>query len=59
MSKAGYDPHEAVPFWIRMESAGGGNAPPEWLSTHPSHGRRVEQIQSWIPEAMGYYKPPR
>jgi predicted Zn-dependent protease len=53
-AKAGYDPREAVPFWQRMEQAGGG-APPEFLSTHPSSNRRIRQLQKMMPEAMGYY----
>jgi predicted Zn-dependent protease len=56
MAKAGYDPREAIPFWERMGKSGGG-APPEWLSTHPSHGTRVRQLQGWLPEALGHYKP--
>jgi metalloendopeptidase OMA1, mitochondrial len=57
MAKAGYDPREAVRFWERMEKKAGGSAPPEWLSTHPSGETRVSQIEKWMPEAMGYYKP--
>ncbi len=58
MAKAGYDPHAALAFWQRMEDAAKGRAsPPEFLSTHPSHGTRINQIQDWIPEAMRYYKP--
>jgi predicted Zn-dependent protease len=55
MSQAGYDPHAAVAFWQRMERTGGG-APPEFLSTHPSHGTREQQIQAWLPEALRYYQ---
>lgn len=55
---AGYNPQEAVPLWQRMEKASqGGQRPPEFLSTHPSEGTRIEQIQKYLPEAMKYYKP--
>ena len=58
MAKAGYDPHASLTFWQRMDQAAQGrSAPPEFLSTHPSHGTRMKQIQQWIPEAMQYYKP--
>ena len=57
MSIAGYDPNEAPKFWERMQEGSGGKAPAEWLSTHPSHERRVEELQEAIPEAMKYYKP--
>ena len=56
MAMAGYDPHEAPRFWERMSSQGGGAEPPEWLSTHPSHGSRIKDLNEAIPEAMKYYK---
>ena len=56
MSMAGYDPSEAPKFWERMASLSGGQQPPEFLSTHPSHETRISDLQGWIPEAMEYYK---
>ena len=56
MAMAGYDPHAAPRFWERMSSQSGGAAPPEWLSTHPSHGSRIKDLNEAIPEAMKYYK---
>ncbi len=56
MAMAGYDPNEAPKFWERMSSLSGGQEPPEFLSTHPSHETRVRDLQSWIPEAMQHYK---
>lgn len=56
MAMAGYDPQAAIPFWQRMEAKSGGQAPPEFLSTHPSSGRRQNDLQQWMPEAMKYYK---
>ncbi len=56
MAMAGYDPHEAPKFWERMSSMSGGAEPPEWLSTHPSHSSRINELESEIPEAMKYYK---
>lgn len=55
MAMAGYDPHEAVHVWERMSAAGGGQ-PPEFLSTHPSHGTRIQQLNEWMPEALDYYQ---
>jgi len=57
MAKAGYDPRAAVAFWQRMMQAAKGRRPPEFLSDHPSDETRVRQIEAWIPEAMGYYRP--
>jgi predicted Zn-dependent protease len=54
---AGYNPQEAVNLWQRMEAASNGQKPPEFLSTHPSEGKRIEQLQKYMPEALKYYKP--
>jgi predicted Zn-dependent protease len=54
---AGYNPREAIPLWQRMEAASNGQAPPEFLSTHPSAGNRIQQLQKYLPEALQYYKP--
>ena len=54
---AGYNPQEAIGLWERMEKAGNGQKPPEFLSTHPAEGRRIEQLQKYMPEALQYYKP--
>lgn len=55
MAMAGYNPHEAPKFWERMAAAG-GQAPPEFLSTHPSSSTRVKQLNKWMSEALQYYK---
>jgi predicted Zn-dependent protease len=54
---AGYNPREAIPLWQRMEKASQGQKPPEFLSTHPSEGSRIKQIEKLLPEALTYYKP--
>lgn len=57
MAKAGYDPHAALDLWRRMgEASRESGEPPEFLSTHPSHGTRIKQIELWMPEAMQYYQ---
>jgi len=55
MAMAGYNPNEAPEFWKRM-AAGKEGEPPEFLSTHPSSETRINNLNSWIPEAMQYYK---
>lgn len=54
---AGYNPQEAINLWKRMEQASGGQKPPEFLSTHPSEGTRIAQLEKLMPEALKYYKP--
>ena len=55
MAKAGYDPREAIEFWRRM-SQSKKSTPPEFLSTHPSDQRRINDLQKHIPEALPHYK---
>lgn len=54
MARAGYDPHESVRFWSRMEQVG-SSQPPEFLSTHPSHGTRIGQLEALMPKAVEEY----
>jgi predicted Zn-dependent protease len=54
---AGYNPREAIPLWERMEKASNGQKPPEFLSTHPAEGKRIDQLNSVMDEALKYYKP--
>ncbi len=51
MAIAGYDPIEAADLWRRMKENSGGQAPPEFLSTHPSSDTRINNITQWAPEA--------
>lgn len=53
---AGYDPRESVALWERMAQLSGGGGPAEFLSTHPSHDTRIDQLKSWMPEAMAIYQ---
>ena len=54
-AEAGYDPREAVLLWKRMAESSKGS-PPEFLSTHPAHETRIENLQKWMPEAMARYE---
>lgn len=54
MAMAGYDPQQAVPFWERMSAGKGGQAPPEFLSTHPSDQTRIADLKRYLPEAQKY-----
>jgi predicted Zn-dependent protease len=55
MAMAGYDPREAPAFWQRM-SAVGGQAPPEFMGTHPSDQTRIRDLQEKMDEALAYYR---
>jgi predicted Zn-dependent protease len=56
MAMAGYNPEEAISFWQRMAEAKGGQAPPEFMSTHPSDTTRISNLKKLMPEALKYYK---
>ena len=49
-----YNPQESVPLWNRMEQASGGSQQPEFASTHPNPGTRIENLQALMPKAMQY-----
>ena len=49
-----FDPRESVPLWERMDRNSGGGAPPEFASTHPSAGSRIQQLQGLMPKAQAY-----
>ena len=51
MAIAGYDPIEAAELWKRMKANSGGQAPPEFLSTHPSNDTRIANLTAWAPLA--------
>lgn len=49
-----FDPQASVPLWERMSQASGGQAPPEFSSTHPNPGTRIQNLQALMPKAMAY-----
>lgn len=51
MAIAGYDPYEAAELWKRMKANSGGEAPPEFMSTHPSNDTRINNLTAWAPLA--------
>ncbi len=52
MAIAGYDPREAPELWKRMQANSDGQAPPEFLSTHPSNQTRINNLTKWAPDAI-------
>jgi predicted Zn-dependent protease len=51
MAIAGYNPEQAVVFWGRMSANSNGQAPPEFMSTHPSDETRIAHLKELIPQA--------
>ena len=55
MAEAGYDPRESIALWRNFESFG-GERPPEFLSTHPAPGSRIQELEALMPEALEVYQ---
>ncbi len=51
MADAGFDPRESLALWQNMAEAGGAE-PPEFLSTHPSYGTRMQDLTQRMPRAL-------
>jgi len=51
MAIAGYNPTEAAELWKRMKANSGGEAPPEFMSTHPSNDTRISNLTQWAAKA--------
>ncbi|CCE22951.1 M48 family metallopeptidase [Methylotuvimicrobium alcaliphilum] len=56
MAKAGFDPRQSVTLWQKMARAGDGQQPPEFMSTHPAHATRIQELQNAIPRALEIQK---
>jgi predicted Zn-dependent protease len=54
-ARGGYDPRAAVTLWQKMGKVG-GNAPPEWLSTHPSNESRLKDLEVYSQKVMPLYQ---
>ncbi|XP_050429341.1 metalloendopeptidase OMA1, mitochondrial-like isoform X2 [Adelges cooleyi] len=46
------DVRQAIVFWKMMEKIDVNNNIPWWLSTHPSHSKRIEYIENLMPYAL-------
>ena len=55
MARARYNPRAAVTFWEKMAARKSG-APPEFLSTHPSHQTRIHDLKKSMPRAILEYE---
>jgi predicted Zn-dependent protease len=58
MSRAGFDPRASVELWRNMAAAG-GQQPPQFLSTHPSHQTRIQKLEARIPQDLPIYEEAR
>jgi len=56
MSRAGFDPNQAVALWQNMAAASNGQAPPQMLSTHPSNQTRIHDLSARLPQDLPIYR---
>ncbi len=56
MAKAGFDPQHSITLWQKMDQASQGKQPVEFMSTHPSHATRIQDLQQHMPQAMGLFQ---
>ena len=56
MSVAGFDPREAPKLWQNMAAASKGAASPEFMSTHPSHATRIQDLKAYESKVMPKYQ---
>ena len=54
-ARAGYDPRAAISFWEKMQG-GKKRKMPEFLSTHPNPGNRIEFLRSNMDRALIFYR---
>lgn len=58
MAKAGFDPRASVTLWRNMAKEA-KDAPPEFLSTHPSHQTRINGLDANMEGAYATYQAAR
>lgn len=56
MAKAGFDPRYSINLWQKMDQASQGRQPVEFMSTHPSHATRIQDLEKHMPQAMGLFQ---
>ena len=54
-ARAGFDPRAGISLWQKMGAAN-KNAPPQWLSTHPSDSNRISVMEANLPKVMPLYE---
>lgn len=55
MADVGFDPRQSISLWQNMANASEG-APPEFMSTHPSHSTRIGDLQKQLQNTMPAYE---
>ena len=54
-ARAGFDPNAAISLWEKMGKVAGGGQPPKWLSTHPPHQERIDDLRAYAQKVAPLY----
>jgi len=54
-ARSGYDPRAAVTLWQKMQKEG-KSQPPQFLSTHPSHATRINDLKGYAAKVLPLYE---
>lgn len=52
MAKAGFDPRQSINLWLKMDQASKGGQPIEFMSTHPAHASRIDNLNQHMNQAL-------
>ncbi len=52
MARAGFDPRQSINLWLKMDKASQGGQPIEFMSTHPSHSSRIDNLNQNMNRAL-------
>jgi len=55
MNLSGFDMHESIQLWKRMQIANKTGNPPQFMSSHPSPENRIKKLKEWIPQVQSQY----
>jgi predicted Zn-dependent protease len=58
MAAAGFDPRASITLWENMAAAA-GDQPLAFLSTHPSHDNRIEELDTDMQQAIEIFRQAR
>ena len=56
-SLSGYDIRETKKLWERMKETNKGKEPPQFMSTHPSSTKRIQNLKEWENRIILDYPP--
>jgi predicted Zn-dependent protease len=56
MARSGFNPEASIKLWQNMDKLSKGDAPAEFMSTHPSNKTRIKQLGKHLATSMTYYQ---